>query len=107
MKKPKHKLSYYILKGCKLRKKAKRGYFMAGGSCALGAAYEGLCGRTEIGFRLVRRALRKAFPCLIHPAPKATGLPEDTQLIYSIIIANDHRDWSRQRIARALKKARL
>lgn len=84
-----------------------------GGSCALGAAYEGAFGTPPIrfhrnGFYMVdggvskmHRALWKRFPALCRPV---SGPYNERHLEGVVMSLNDDKGWSRAKIARWLRK---
>ena len=97
------KLSTAILKGCKIRRKTSAQLFEDNKSCALGAAYEGVTGKYNGGGELT--LLRKKFPILRRVAPKSSKSWGYSETIEEIIISrNDTLGWSREKIARWLKK---
>lgn len=94
------KLSEAIREGAKLRPQAFGEYLKAGGTCALGAAYEALCVAED-------RPVRTWFSEGIHPwetlllalmdgpCPACGYLHYENQIVH----LNDTHKWTRERIA--------
>ncbi len=91
------KLSDAILKGCKMHPKGKKHYFKNGKSCALGAAYFATCKDPNIK---CEDWIEHFWPELLNDRVGR----DDDRLEDWITIKNDRKGWSRERIARQLKK---
>lgn len=71
------------------------------GSCALGAAYEALSGRSANWFQAdeVSRALVDTLPCLVEDATCPVGCNSNWRLIDAVAHLNDDHRWTREAIA--------
>jgi thymidylate synthase len=98
------KLSDAMTKGIAMRKFRAQGVYFSGEdrSDALGAAYQGLTGDTEVHNYQVDGKLEKAFPILL----KKVSHPETSEVdtLKSVIRKlNDVNKWKRRNIARFVK----
>lgn len=98
------KLSEAMQKGIEMRKKRATGVYFAGTdrSDALGAAYQGLTGESDVHNYQIEAKLEEAFPIL----KRKVSNPEtgDVASLKSVIRQlNDKHQWKRKNIARFVK----